>query len=191
MIPDRFVELIIGESTEQDIPDDLKDEAQAAREALIEAAADFDDTVIEGGRRLMEDLRKYAIEPGEYYMPYLTDMKERETDEYRKKLEQGPVGFMTVTSPDYAMGKSLAQWFAYCLLVGFFTAYVAGLALEPGAGFTAVFRVVGTVALGGYFLALIQDSIWYQRSWATTARYLLDGFIYALGTAAIFAWLWP
>ena len=51
--------------------------------------------------------------------------------------------------------------------------------------------VVGTVALGGYFLALIQDSIWYQRSWATTARYLLDGFIYALGTAAIFAWLWP
>ena len=141
--------------------------------------------------RLMEDLRKYAIEPGEYYMPYLTDMKERETDEYRKKLEQGPVGFMTITSPDYAMGKSLAQWFAYCLLVGFFTAYVAGLALEPGAGFTAVFRVVGTVALGGYFLALIQDSIWYQRSWATTARYLLDGFIYALGTAAIFAWLWP
>ena len=59
-------------------------------------------------------------------------MTERETDEYRKKLEQGPVGFMTVTSPDYAMGNSLAQWFAYCLLVGFFTAYVAGLALEPG-----------------------------------------------------------
>ena len=52
-------------------------------------------------------------------------------------------------------------------------------------------RIVGTVALGGYFLALIQDSIWYQRSWATAARYLLDGFIYALGTAAIFAWLWP
>ena len=44
-----------------------------------------------------------------------------------------------------------------------------------------MFRVVGTVALGGYFLALIQDSIWYRRSWATTARYLLDGFIYAIG----------
>lgn len=141
--------------------------------------------------QLMEDLRKYAVAPGEYYMPYITEMKERETDEYRDKLEKGPVGFVTITSSDYGMGKSLAQWFAYCLLVGFFTAYVAGLALEPGAAFMAVFRIVGTVALGGYFLALIQNSIWYKRSWATTARYLLDGFIYALGTAAIFAWLWP
>jgi hypothetical protein len=140
---------------------------------------------------VMADLRKYAVKPGEYYMPYIADMKERETDEYQEKLEKGPVGFMTITPPGYAMGKSLAQWFVYCLLVGFFTAYVAGLALEPGAAFMAVFRIVGTVALGGYFLALIQDSIWYKRSWGTTARYLLDGFIYALGTAAIFAWLWP
>jgi hypothetical protein len=124
-------------------------------------------------------------------MPYLTDMKERETDAYREKLERGPVGFMTVTSSEYEMGKSLAQWFAYCLLVGLFTAYVTGLALEPGAAFMAVFRVAGTVAFGGYALALIQDSIWYKRSWGTTGRYLLDGFIYALGTAAIFAWLWP
>ena len=140
---------------------------------------------------LMADLRKYAIEPGEYYMPYINDMKQRETAEYQEKLEKGPVGVMTITSSDYAMGKSLAQWFVYCLLVGFFTAYVAGLALEPGASFMAVFRIVGTVAFGGYFLALIQDSIWYKRAWGTTARYLLDGFIYALGTAAIFAWLWP
>lgn len=140
---------------------------------------------------LMADLRKYAIEPGEYYMPYIIDMKQRETAGYQEKLEKGPVGFMTITSSDYAMGKSLAQWFVYCLLVGFFTAYVAGLALEPGAAFMAVFRIVGTVAMGSYFLALIQDSIWYKRSWGTTGRYLLDGFIYALGTAAIFAWLWP
>ena len=140
---------------------------------------------------VMEDLRKYGIEPGDYYMPYITDMKERETEEYREKLARGPVGFMTVTSSDYGMGKSLAQWFVYCLLVGFFTAYVAGLALEPGAGFMAVFRITGTVAFGGYFLSLIQDSIWYKRSWGTTGRYMLDGFIYGIVTAATFGWLWP
>ena len=140
---------------------------------------------------LMEDLRKYDIEPGEYYMPYSTDMKDRDKPEYKEKLEKGPVALVTVMSSDYEMGKSLAQWFVYCLLVGFFTAYVSGLALEPGASFMAVFRVAGTVAFGAYALSLIQDSIWYKRAWSTTGRYLLDGFIYGVVTAATFGWLWP
>lgn len=140
---------------------------------------------------MMADLRKYNIEPGEYYMPYISDMKDRETPEYKEKMEKGPVGFMTFTSPDYEMGKSLGLWFAYCLLVGFCTAYMAGLALEPGSSFMAVFRFVGTAAFVAYSLALIQNSIWYKRSWKTTAKYLLDGFIYGLITAATFGWLWP
>ena len=80
---------------------------------------------------VMEGMRKHGIEPGDYYMPYITDMKQRETDEYRKKLAQGPVGFMTITRSDYNMAKSLAQWFGYCLLVGFFTAYVPDSRLNP------------------------------------------------------------
>lgn len=140
---------------------------------------------------LMEDLRKYKIEPGEYYMPYIADMKDREKPEVKEKLEQGPVGFMTITGSDYDMGKSLGFWFAYCLLVGFFTAYVTGLALGEGARFMEVFRVAGTVAFGAYSLALIQNSIWYKRAWKTTLKYMLDGFIYAVVTAAAFGWLWP
>jgi hypothetical protein len=140
---------------------------------------------------LMADLRKYDIEPGEYYMPYIADMKDRDKPEIKQKLEQGPVAFMTVTGPDYEMGKSLGLWFAYSLLVGLFTAYVTGLALEPGAGFMAVFRMAGTVSFAGYALALVQNSIWYKRAWSTTGRYMVDGFIYGLGSAAIFAWLWP
>ena len=89
------------------------------------------------------------------------------------------------------MGKSLAMWFVYCLLVGFFTAYLTGLALSPGASFMEVFRFAGTASFGAYFLALIQNSIWYKRAWKTTAKYLLDGFIYASVTAATFGWLWP
>ena len=41
------------------------------------------------------------------------------------------------------------------------------------------------------FLSLIQASIWYMRSWGTTGRYMLDGFIYGVVTAATFGWLWP
>ena len=89
------------------------------------------------------------------------------------------------------MAVSLNSGLVYCLLVGLFTAYLTGLAVEPGAGFLEVFRFAGTASFGGYFLALIQNSIWYKRAWSTTLKYLADGFIYALGTAAIFAWLWP
>jgi hypothetical protein len=140
---------------------------------------------------ILDDLAKYDLEPGEYYMPFTTDFKDRENPEYMAKVEKGPVGFVTITGPDCSMGKPLAMWFVYSLLVGFFTAYVCGIAMGPGAGFMEVFRMAGTVTFAGYFLALIQNSIWYKRAWSTTLKYLLDGFIYGCVTAATFAWLWP
>lgn len=146
---------------------------------------------VPGEDDVMDELSKHKIPPGDYYLPHITDMKDREKPEIKAKLEKGPVAFMTVTASDYNMGAALGQWFLYCLLVGLFTAYVTGRALEPGAGFMEVFRFAGAVSFGGYFLALIQNSIWYKRAWSTTLKYLLDGFIYSLGTAAVFAWLWP
>ena len=89
------------------------------------------------------------------------------------------------------MGGKLFMWFIYSLLVGLFTAYIAGIALAPGAHYLAVFRITGAVAFVGYSLALIQNSIWYGRGWGSTGRYLLDGFIYALVTAGTFGWMWP
>ena len=140
---------------------------------------------------IMGDLRKYDLEQGEYYMPYTADFKERDTPEFKAKMEKGPCGFITITSSDCSMATPLLQWFVYSLLVGFFTAYVCGIAMGPGAGFMEVFRMAGTVTFAGYSLALIQNSIWYKRSWGTTVKYLVDGFIYGCVTAATFAWLWP
>jgi len=91
----------------------------------------------------------------------------------------------------FGMGKSLVLWFLYCLLIGLFAAYLAGRALGPGAHYLSVFRFVGAAAFGGYALALLQNSIWYKRAWASTLKSMMDGFIYALLTAGIFGWLWP
>lgn len=140
---------------------------------------------------VMESLRRFNIEPGEYFMPYISDMKDREKPEVKEKMEKGPVGFLTVTSCRDETGKSLVQWFLYCLLIGFFTAYITGRALGPGAHYLEVFRFAGAASFGAYALALIQNSIWYRRAWSTTLKYLLDGFIYALVTAGTFGWLWP
>lgn len=140
---------------------------------------------------VMDALRPFDIPPGEYVFPHCEDPKQMGKPEFREKVSNGPVGFVTVMSGDFAMGKSLALWFLYCILIGLFAAYLAGRALEPGAHYLAVFRFVGAASFGGYALALLQNSIWFKRRWGTTLKSMMDGFIYACITAGVFGWLWP
>ncbi len=90
-----------------------------------------------------------------------------------------------------SMGKSLALWFLYTVVVSLFAAYVAGRALPLGAEYLQVFRFAGVTAFVGYSVALWQMSIWYRRAWSTTIKATVDGLIYALLTAGTFGWLWP
>ena len=124
--------------------------------------------------------------------PYATESKERNSQEFKEKMNNGPVGILSVfPSGSFNMGSSLIKWFLYCAVVSIFAAYIAGHALIPGAVFHSVFRYTGATAFIGYSMALIQDSIWYRRRWETTLKFIFDGFIYALFTAGIFGWLWP
>ena len=43
-----------------------------------------------------EAMRAGGIKPGEYMMPFCGEMKEMGTDEFKAKLDRGPVLFMTV-----------------------------------------------------------------------------------------------
>jgi len=141
---------------------------------------------------VMNDLRKHNIPPGDYMMPYTTDNKERNSQEFKDKLNKGPVAVFTILpSSTMNMGSSLAMWFVYCLIIGIFSAYVAGRALEPGAHYLSVFRFAEVTAFAGYSLALMQNSIWFKKSWATTIKSMIDGLIYALFTGGVFGWLWP
>lgn len=140
----------------------------------------------------MEALRSFEIPPGDYAIPYCSNPEEMKSEAFLKKYEEGPVAFMTVVPPGpFSMGKSLAQWFIYCLVVSFIAAYVASRALGSAAHYLSVFRFVGCVAFTSYSLALAQNSIWYKRSWSGTLKSMMDGLIYALFTAGTFGWLWP
>jgi len=77
------------------------------------------------------------------------------------------------------------------VVIGIFAAYPSSRTLTAGAAFLPVFRVVGVAALLGYGSAHAQESIWGGRSWVVTFKHLFDSLIYAMLTAAIFAWLWP
>lgn len=141
---------------------------------------------------VMDALRKVGIPPGDYLIPCARSAKEMKAPEFIAKRKRGPVAFLTVTAGGPpSMGKSLALWFLYCIVVAVFAAYIAGRALAPGAPYMAVFRFAGCTAFVGYSLALWQNSIWFKRAWSTTLKSTLDGLVYALMTAGTFGWLWP
>lgn len=143
---------------------------------------------------VMDALRPFSIPPGEYVMPRAADMKEMGTPEFTEKVTKGPCAFLTVLENEpFKMGTQLTLWFVYSIVIGIFSAYVAtrALAAIPNPDYLAVFRFVGFTAFVCYTVGLWQNSIWYKRSWKTTAKSTFDGLVYALFTAGTFGWLWP
>ncbi len=142
--------------------------------------------------KMMDALRGFKIPPGEYVIPYAGSPKALSSPEFLAKVEKGPGVFMTIWEGSRpSMGKSLAQWFLYSVIVGIFAAYIAGRALGPGAPYLTVFRFVGFTAFACYTVAQWQESIWFKRSWGRTLKGTIDGIVYGLLTAGTFGWLWP
>jgi len=141
--------------------------------------------------RVMDSLRSFNIPPGHYAMPKPRNMKEMKEEAFKAKMAKGPVMFMHVLPPGIGIGKALAQWFVYCIVVGFFAAYIASHTVSPNAEYLTVHRIVGCAAFMGYGLALFQDAIWNQKSWGATWKAVFDALIFGLITGGTFGWLWP
>jgi hypothetical protein len=137
-------------------------------------------------------LRPFAIPPGDYMIPRAGSTADLKSPEFLGRLREGPNLIATVLpNGEWSMARNLSLWFLYCLIVSALAACLTGLAAPPGSDPHAVFHFVGITAFMGYAVALWQMSIWLRRSWMTTFKATIDGLIYALLTAATFAWLWP
>ena len=142
--------------------------------------------------KVMDALRPLAIPPGDYLVPRPASRQDMRSPEFAEKMKKGPVALFTVMpNGPMSMGRNLGLWFFYIVLIGVFSAYVAGRALPPGVHYLRVFRFAGVTAFLSYAVALWQMSIWYHRAWSTTIKLTIDGLIYALLTAGTFGWLWP
>jgi hypothetical protein len=141
---------------------------------------------------VLSALRPLALPPGDYMLPRAADMATYKSPEFSAKLAAGPVAVMTVLpNRPVNMGRNLATWFVYLLVVNAAVALIAARTLPFGTLYPHVFKVTGAVAFLGFALALCQQSIWYGRSWGLTFKSFLDGAIYAGLTAGTFGWLWP
>ncbi len=141
--------------------------------------------------KILPVLRAAAPKRGLYVFPYCTH-KDMKSPALLEKQKQGPVGFMTILpcGPP-AMPKFLIQWFVYCLLIGFFVAYLTAHTVASGANYPVVFRVVGTAAFLAYGLGQLSNGIWKGQKWSVTIKEVIDGLVYGLLTAGTFGWLWP
>ena len=136
-------------------------------------------------------LRPANLKPGLYVFPYCLP-KDMKSPAAAEKYKQGPVGLMNIMpSGQPAMPKFLGQWFLYCLVIGFFVAYLTGHTVPSGAHYLAVFRVAGTAAFLAYGLGHVSNGIWKGQTWSATIKEVLDGLLYGLLTAGTFGWLWP
>ncbi len=142
--------------------------------------------------KLLDAMRAENVAPGFYAFPHCGSAKEMGSPEMQERYKKGPCGMLNVipTGPP-AMAKKLVGWFVYCLVVGFFAAYLASRTLAPGTHYLQVFRVVGCVSFMGYGFAHLSDGVWNMKLWSMSLKHLFDGLVYGLLTAGVFGWLWP
>ena len=141
--------------------------------------------------KILAALRSVALPPGVYHFPHCTH-KDMNSPETKEKFKLGPVGLLTMfPSGPVNLPKFLGQWFVFCLVTGFFTAYLAGRTVPHGASYLGVFRVVGTAAFLTYGLGNLVNGIWRGQPWGNVFKDTFDGLLYALLTAGTFGWLWP
>ena len=141
---------------------------------------------------LLEALGAEELPPGNYVFPHAGSPKEMGSPKMLKKYEKGPVGLMNVIpNGPPALGKQLAQWFVYCLVVGACVAYLTGRSLDADAHYLAVFRIAGTTAFLCYSGSVAVESIFKGQTWSSACKNIFDGFVYATLTAGAFGWLWP
>ncbi len=131
--------------------------------------------------------RECGLSPGNYMFPGCNTRAEMNTPEHQAKWEAGPRGVITVFDK-VSMGRNLGLTFLYFLVVSFCLAYLATLALEPGADFMPVFRFVSTAGLLTFLPAIVAQAIWFHFR---IVGHVLESIAYAAIVGAIFGAMWP
>jgi hypothetical protein len=148
-----------------------------------------------GEEKITAAMRAEGVTPGSYMLPYPAEcrsMKDFQTPEMIERYRQGPVGqLILIPNGPPNMGKSLALWFLFSVIISIFAGYIGMITMGWGQPYHMVFRVTGTVAILGYAVSAMPDSIWRGQSWGITFKFIFDGIIYGLVTAGTFGWLWP
>src|SRR5689334_22107089 len=92
----------------------------------------------------MDALRPLAIPPGDYMVPKPGTRADLGSAAFADRLTKGPVFIMTMLPNGMmSMGRNLALWFVYIIVVSLFAAYIAGRALPAGSDPMRIMQFAG------------------------------------------------
>ncbi len=143
---------------------------------------------------IMNAVTTHGFKPGQYYIPWCNHGEGGHKDPaFIEKMKRGPWVMLTVMDKAPSFPRSLMQWFIYQLVLCALIGYCAWAALGERLNleYLEIFQVVGAIALLAQAGMALQDSIWKGSSWRLSITKLIDGVVYALLIAGVFAWLWP
>jgi hypothetical protein len=151
---------------------------------------DFDR--LPGEDDVMRALAQGTPAPATYMFPFAGSMAAMKDPAWVEKRTRGPAGIITIMPAGMpVMAKNLVAWFIYSIVISVFAAYIASRALRPGAESGEVLRFTAATAFFCYGVGMAHESVWFNRRWSTTVKYLFDALLYAFATGAVFVWLWP
>ena len=128
---------------------------------------------------------------GLHFFPYYGDAEYASTQEFKERMEKGPVGILVIQKTGASWTRQLTQQFIYTLCVSLAAGYVGTASLTTGAEYLEVFQTVGAAAFLAYGAANFGNSIWFGFPWRMTWLRVVDALVAAVLTAGFFGWLWP
>lgn len=131
-----------------------------------------------------------GAEPGRYIFPFVEPMEMKDSDK-KAFYDAGPHGTLNVWKGGTNMGKNMLLTLLSFVVASVFIAYLATLALEPGASWLSVFRFTGTAGVLAYCFASLPNDIWFGTPKRAVVLNIADGVLYGIVTGLVFASMWP
>ena len=127
------------------------------------------------------------VPPGQYLFPHAENPDAMKSEEYQKKMNRVR-GTMVLWEQPPNMLAPIRLTLSFFFIVAFVIAYLASLALEPGAEFMKVFQFVTTAGLLAHCAGVYPGVFWFKRK---VAMDMIVTVAYAIVTGLIFAAFWP
>lgn len=161
-------------------------------------------------QELMDAITRLNITPGNYGFPDFCQHDKLPRKERMEKLkalyDRRPYGLLRVWG-EMNMGVNMLLTFLFYLFTSAVIAYLGWATLPHGtestttvgvganttgtATFAHVFQVIGTAGILAYCFASFPGDVWFQKKKRAMLTEAIDGVIFGLTTAAIFAYFWP
>ncbi|MCA9302664.1 MAG: hypothetical protein KC996_00930 [Phycisphaerales bacterium] len=135
-------------------------------------------------------IRLLNIKPGLYMFPGCHG-KDLKSEAFQTRWKAGPWGIITIYPKAPSFAFNLLRCFLTYLAISAIAGYLAGIGLAPGTEYMRVFRVVGTAALLGHCFGGLANDYFLGKPARFIITGLVDGVVFALVTAGIFAAMWP